>query len=144
MAPDDCQGIGARFRRLEEDVEDGGSLAFVMTKSGAAPTSTYLRVHDIPTSQTGQIISGSPLLVGLLVSNTITVAHDTRVQLQRRTGQASFEDIAGAYVDILASNYKGSSGLLNIALGVDEEIAAYISSGDSLSNPVLTGFITQE
>lgn len=136
MAPDDCRGIGARLR----DLEVVGGVAFVMSKSGATPVSTYLRIHEVPTSQTGQILLGSPLLTGFVVSTTQVVAHDTRVQLQRRTGQATFADIPNAYVDILAGNYKGQRTGLGIQIGPDDEISAYVSSGDTLSNPVLTGY----
>lgn len=120
----------------------GVTPPFFFSKAGNATVGTYLRVGEAVSSNTGMTIVGTNQIVKLVISNGSAVGSNTVIQIQKRTGLATFTDISGAAITITSGNYKASSSGLSISLGTDEEISAYVKSGSTITNPVFGVYVT--
>lgn len=122
----------------------GVTPPFVFSKSGNATVGTYLRTGEAVGSKTGQLIKGLNYIVEVNASNGANAGSTTRIQFQRRTAVSTFSDITGAFVDIPSGTYKGQNTGLSISLGPDEEVSCYVKSGSTLSDPVVTLFLSPQ
>lgn len=120
----------------------GVTPPFIFSKSGGTAVGSYLYVGQVVTSKTGQDILGTNKLVKIGVSNASNLASNTVVQFQRRTGLATFVDIAGAAATVPSGSYKSSTILSSpVAIGPDWEISCYNKSGSSLSDPIVILYV---
>lgn len=137
-------GVWSRSVSSNASVIAGATPNFIFSKAGGASTGTYLRTGEAQTDRTGQLIKGNNYIIELALSNDSNRTSTTRVQLQRRTAVSTFVDIDDAWVDIPPGTYKASRSNLQIQIGPDEEISAYVKSGQSMTDPVLVVYITPQ
>ena len=114
---------------------------FVFSKDGNVTVGTYLRTGSVQTNATGQLIKGTSSIVEISASNDSNTSSTTRIQFFQRTGVSTRTDITGAYVDILAGNYKATHSSLLIPIGPDWEIGCYNQSGSTLGNVVVVIYL---
>lgn len=123
----------------------GGVTPFYQfSRAGTVLTAgTYLNVGTIASSGVGQLVSGTNKIVRLAITTSAAVTSVPAViQIQRRTGVATFVDITNALISIPVGNYKTNLILsTSISLNLDDELSAYIKSG-SPSNPIILIFVT--
>lgn len=116
------------------------ALSIPFSRSGSRVAGDYLlTAGGAVSSNSGQIIPGSSLLSKVGVSVSSAIAGSGAVfQLQQRTAVGTFVDIVGASVTIPVGQYQAVASSLGIQLSADTEISAYLKSGGTSVNPVLT------
>ena len=119
----------------------GVTPPFIFSKSGGTGVGSYLFVGNVASNKSGQIIVGSNTIIKMIVSTSGTVASNTIVQLQRRTGVSTWTDIVGAAITINAGNYSDVTTGLNINIGPDYELACYVKSGVTIQDAILILFV---
>ena len=125
-------------------VPSGVTPPFIFSKDGAVGVGTYLRVGNVVSSQGGYIIRGNNTIVGLTLTTSQVYNVTTVVKIQRRTGVATFVDIAGCTVSITGNNIMYSNTVTfatPIAIGPDWELCAVNASGTTLQNAVLCLYV---
>lgn len=118
---------------------------FVFSKDGNATVGTYLRTGVVPggVGGSGQLIQGANVLIGLDIRVASNVANTTRYQMSRRTAVGTWADVAGAFVDIPAGGYIGTTTLA-INIGPDWEVSFYNKSGSTTQNTVMVSYFVPQ
>lgn len=112
------------------------------TKVGNLTVGTYLRIGEVISSTSGLTLRGSNKIVGIYVTAGTAATATSRIQLQRRTSVNTFVDITDAYVDVLLNEYKGKNDPISITLLANEELSCYLKSGATMTNVVVSVFLS--
>lgn len=120
----------------------GVTPPFFFSRGGTSGPGTYLSIGEVVTSNAGQLFPGKNTLNKMTITARQSVSSTTRIQLQRRTGETTFSDITNAYVDLPSGQFKASRSNIGVDLNEDEEVAAYVKSGDNLKDVILGTFPT--
>ena len=118
----------------------GVTPPFLFSKSGGTGVGSYFFVGNVPTNQSGQTIAGLNKIVKASVSSSGNVAANTVIQFQSRTALSTFTDIATASITIPAGTYKATA-ILNVNIGPDTEISAYVKSGSTVQNGIVLLYV---
>ena len=123
----------------------GVTPPFIFSKSGGAGVGAYLKTGEVLTSKTGQLIKGSNYVVELNCSSSAIVSGTggAVIKMQRRTGLATFVDIAGATVTVPSGSFSGSNliTLGTVSIGPNWEVSCYNAGPENLTDPVVTMFL---
>lgn len=135
-------GAGINDWIVEHGPEVSGvTPPFLFSRGGNLPTGTWFKIGDVVSSQTGQPIAGNNKIVKISLTNYNTVLNTTRVQIARRTSRTTWEDVSGAYIDILANGYKADRSGMSVVLPTNAELGAYVDTGSALKDAVMEVYL---
>jgi hypothetical protein len=107
------------------------------TRAGQTSVGTYMRLGEINSSSPGFPLFGNYKIRAMIVTNSNVVNNACRIQVLRRTGAETYEDITDAYIDLPASNYRAVKDNMNVQLNSNDEIAIYLKSGQTMNNVIV-------
>jgi hypothetical protein len=124
------------------DLSGGVVPGLRFTKSGGLSVNSYLYAGQVVTSKAGQLVIGSNQIAKISISSSSTVANNTVLQLQQRSAIATFSDIAGASITVLAGQYKATVTFSpTISIGPDWELCCYNKSGSTINDAILLVYL---
>lgn len=110
---------------------NGVTPPFFFGRASGGGAGTYLQINGVASNKLGQIVIGNNNLIKISVT-TSAVTTGAVIQVQQRTGVATFVDIAGAQVTIPNGSYSANVTFATpISLPSNVEISAYIKSGST-------------
>jgi hypothetical protein len=107
---------------------------------GNISVGSYLNFEGVPSNAAGSTLLSAHKVIAISVATNGPAVLNTVLQIQRRTALGILVDIAGASVTLLATEFRKTVTGLSVALSAGDELACYIKSGSSLSNPVVQVF----
>jgi hypothetical protein len=111
--------------------------ALSFNRPGNTTVGTYLYAGSMPSNLGGAAVFGLNRIIGIIATVTAVPGTTSVLQLQRRTAISTWADISGASITLTTASYKAVSSSLSVALSSNEEIACYVKSGVTLTNPVI-------
>ena len=115
---------------------NGVSPPFFFSRSGNNPVGTFLKVGDVISSETGQLIVGTNIATKIVISNYNLTSSVTRLQFQERTSRTTWSDLTGLYIDMPIGEYRWEVTPIGLVLPTNVEVNCYIHSGSNLNDTV--------